>query len=77
VDSAPTQALTPLPDDPNALLRRDELPRYLPVSAQTLARWACEGRGPRYIRIGKRVVYRCSDLTAWLESRSPQHKPAS
>ncbi len=36
----------------------------------TLAHWRCEGRGPAFIRIGKRVAYRGSDLNAWLASRT-------
>lgn len=36
---------------------------------QTLARWRHEGRGPAFIKSGSRVLYRGSDVLAWLESR--------
>ena len=39
----------------------------LPYS--TWAHWRCQGRGPAFIKIGNRVVYRGSDLNAWLMSR--------
>ena len=35
----------------------------------TLAHWRSKGRGPIYIRIGRRVAYRGSDLNAWLRGR--------
>jgi predicted DNA-binding transcriptional regulator AlpA len=59
--------LLPLPDDDNVLLTRTQLPMYLPIAAQTLARLASEGEGPRITRIGKRrVAYRAGDVRAWL-----------
>ena len=35
----------------------------------TLAHWRSEGRGPAFIKIGRRVAYRGSDLNAWLDDR--------
>lgn len=62
-----TKALLPLPLDKDSLITREALPSYLPVSAQTLARWASEGAGPPFIRVGKRrVAYRAGDLKFWL-----------
>lgn len=59
--------LLPLPSDDDALIRRADLPCYLGVSHQTLARWAHEGQGPEYIKMGgKLVVYRVGDLRNWL-----------
>ena len=65
-----TSALLPLPDDDDTLIRRSDLPRYLPVAAQALARWAVEGQGPRFIKVGRRLVaYRAGDLCEWLRSQ--------
>lgn len=36
----------------------------------TLASWRHEGRGPAFIKVGTRVLYRGSDLNSWLESRT-------
>lgn len=41
----------------------------LGVSPRTLANWRCEGKGPDYVRLGRRhsaVVYRVEDLEDWL-----------
>ena len=34
--------------------------------ASTLANWRSEKRGPAYIKVGKRIFYRGSDLNAFL-----------
>jgi len=54
------------------LLTRKQAANYLGLSPVTLARWAIEGRGPRYSRSGEcrgRVWYAASDLEAWIEAR--------
>ena len=65
-----TTALLPLPEDDDTLIRRADLPRYIPVAKQTLCRWAVESRGPRFIKVGRRLVaYRAGDLREWLLDR--------
>lgn len=52
------------------LLRPADAAAYLSVAVQTLARWRCEGQGPRFVKLGKRLVaYRRDDLEAWLTGR--------
>ena len=69
-----TTALLPLPEDDDTLITRSDLPQYLPVASQTLARWATEGQGPRFIKLGKRLVaYRAGDLREWLHNQSRQN----
>ena len=41
----------------------------LGLSRGTLANWRAEGRGPRYIKSGKQILYRVSDLEAWLDAQ--------
>ena len=66
--------LAPLPPDDDVLIRRADLPRYLPIAAQTAARWAVEGQGPRFIKVGRRLVaYRAGDLRAWLQGQVRQN----
>ena len=47
---------------------------YVGLAAQTLRVLRCEGRGPRYFRLGasnrSQARYRREDLDAWLEERS-------
>ena len=65
-----TQALLPLPEDEDTLIRRADLSLYIPVASQTLARWAVEGEGPKFLKIGKRLVaYRTGDIRDWLQGQ--------
>ncbi len=65
--SLKTAQLLPLPQDDATLITRSDVPQYLPVASQTLARWACEGQGPRITKVGsRRVAYRAGDLRKWL-----------
>ena len=36
----------------------------------TLAHWRSEGRGPAFVKMGRRVAYRGSDLNKWLADRT-------
>jgi hypothetical protein len=63
-----------IPDDPDALLTRDQLAAALkavgyPVQPKTLATKASRGGGPEYMRFGPRVLYRWRTGLAWAESR--------
>ena len=49
------------------LLSADEGIKLIPVHRNTLLLWARQGKIPCY-RIGRRVVFRASDLNRWLES---------
>lgn len=70
MDSQTAGALRPLPSDPDALIVRRDVPLYVPVAAQTLAKLAVVGGGPRYVRVGRRAAYRAGDLKTWLHGRS-------
>jgi excisionase family DNA binding protein len=41
---------------------------YLTVPVGTLANWRYQGKGPRFVKIGRHVRYRRSDVEAWLEA---------
>jgi len=40
---------------------------FLKVPEGTLANWRYQGKGPRFIKVGRHVRYRRSDVEAWLE----------
>lgn len=45
----------------------------------TLGLWRHEGRGPRYSKVGNRVLYFGADLNAWLDQHTvtpPNNPPA-
>jgi hypothetical protein len=43
-------------------LHQCELAKRWRISARTLERWRWLGQGPRYLKIGGRVVYRLEDV---------------
>ena len=43
-------------------MNQQQLAEYWGISARTLERWRSIGWGPRYIKIGGRVVYRVEDI---------------
>jgi|AntAceMinimDraft_11_1070367.scaffolds.fasta_scaffold14977_2 predicted DNA-binding transcriptional regulator AlpA len=42
----------------------------LGISESTLRKWRMSGIGPRFIKVGSRVVYDTGELEDWLERRS-------
>jgi excisionase family DNA binding protein len=52
------------------LLSRKEAARYLSVSPDTLAVWACTKRYDlKYLKVGRAVRYRRTDLDAFLQQQ--------
>jgi predicted DNA-binding transcriptional regulator AlpA len=43
--------------------------RFVGLSESTLAKLRLNGNGPVYCKLGRRVVYRLTDLEQWLQSR--------
>jgi hypothetical protein len=39
------------------------------LAVATLAKLRCTGGGPAYLKLGRKVVYRASDLAFWLGAR--------
>ena len=52
------------------LLNRERAAELLAVRPQTLSAWICRGGGPPYIKVGRCVRYRLTDLERWLASRT-------
>ena len=52
---------------PPRYLRTPEAARFLGLSGRTLEKHRTYGTGPRYSKLGGRVVYRLEDLQAWVE----------
>jgi predicted DNA-binding transcriptional regulator AlpA len=53
---------------PPRYLRTPEAARFVGLSLRTLEKHRIYGTGPRYSKIGGRVVYRLDDLQAWVEA---------
>ena len=54
------------PNLPPRYLRTPEAARFLGLSGRTLEKHRTYGTGPKYAKIGGRVVYRLEDLQAWV-----------
>lgn len=50
------------------MLRTDEAAAYCGSSASTFEKLRLFGGGPRYVKLGRRVVYDQADLDAWLDA---------
>lgn len=51
------------------LLRVPEVSELLGVPEATLRFWRSTNRGPKSAKLGRRVVYRQSDVEAWLAAQ--------
>lgn len=52
---------------PARFLRTAEAARFLSLSGRTLEKHRTFGTGPRYRKIGGRVIYALSDLQTWAD----------
>lgn len=58
-------------------LRAAECAELMGVSVDQLARWRVEGIGPRFSKLGHRiVVYKLADVHEWIEARARQSTTA-
>lgn len=55
-------------NETRAMLRTREASQYLSVSTSRLEKLRLTGGGPRYLKLGKTVVYDPADLDAWLNA---------
>lgn len=59
----------PPADRPTRHLNQVDLSRRWNISPRTLERWRWLGQGPRYLKIGGRVVYRLDDIEQYEAER--------
>ena len=54
------------------IISRDHVEKYLGgvISKKTLANLDSEGRGPKRMRIGRKIAYLTEDLLEWLSLRA-------
>lgn len=51
-----------------ALATPDEAAQFLRTTRAQLSQDRYQGRGPRYVKLGRRVLYRWEDLRAYVDS---------
>ncbi|MDZ7673744.1 MAG: helix-turn-helix domain-containing protein [Acidimicrobiales bacterium] len=54
-------------DVEDRLLWPEEVAEVLGVPIGTLANWRYQGRGPAFVKVGRHVRYRRSDVLGWIE----------
>ncbi len=65
-DDQPTKAET--------LLTTEQAAWLLRISRKTLERMRVEGRGPRFVKIGRCVRYRQRDLLTWITTNTHRQR---
>lgn len=60
--------MTNLAGLPPRYLRTPEAARFVGLSIRTLEKHRIYGTGPRYSKLGGRVVYRVEDLQEWVDA---------
>jgi hypothetical protein len=65
IEERKVKAPPPMRILPDGRMSRRDAARYLGYAPQTLAIWAYEGRGPRFIRVYQRCWYRKAELDAF------------
>jgi excisionase family DNA binding protein len=60
-------------DTPALIIGPDEAAELLKVAKGTLAKWRVSGLGPKFVRLGRKVGYRRSDLDDWISQNTRAH----
>jgi hypothetical protein len=53
-----------------------ELPPFKHLKRATLARWRCAGKGPNFIKIGRKPFYRLNAVIDWLRRQEENSRPS-
>jgi hypothetical protein len=62
--------------EPALLYAPPEAAAFLRLSPRSLERWRVNGRGPKFVRMGRRVVYEGSALLAFIAKMKRAPRPA-
>lgn len=65
ITQSPYQAMGALSPGERRVLNENELAQRWGISPKTLQRWRSEGRGPRYLKLSKRVSYPVDTVIAF------------
>lgn len=63
-----SHAPLPLPSNRDRM-SVDEAASYLGISVSSANKWRLYGRGPVYLKLGRRVVYERAALDAWIATK--------
>jgi len=51
------------------LLTSDQAAEVMCIAPVTLRKWRWEGKGPIFVKVGRKVAYRLSDIETWLHGQ--------
>ena len=57
-------------NDRDALLTEAQAGDFLNLSIRTLQAWRMQGGGPAFVKCGRAVRYRRSDLVSWVDANT-------
>jgi hypothetical protein len=69
---APKQPADPPPADIPRLATPAQVAKYLYTTEAALAQMRYMGDGPKFIKIGRRVLYNWDDLLQWIQKNTIQ-----
>ena len=55
----------------------NEAAEYIGTHPTTMPTWRNRGKGPAFIRLGRKIAYALEDLDAWLAANRTEPAPAS
>jgi|GEM_PF-1615188 len=68
-----TDKVIPIRGDDLTLLDNTQAADIIGVHPLTLQNWRSTGKSPRYVKVGRNVRYRLSELKAWIEAQTRNH----
>mgnify|MGYP001277143990 CR=1 FL=1 len=68
-----TDKVTPIRGNDLILVDNKQAAQILQINEKTLANWRSSGKSPKYVKVGRCIRYRLSDLTTWIEANSRNH----
>jgi len=54
---------------PVVLIADEDADPFIGVTRKTRANWRVAGRGPRFVRAGKKIFYHPDDIAEWVNAR--------
>ena len=74
-DDHPLKHLAPGDEPPKMFLTPTELATYWCMASHTLANWRHQGIGPKFTKVGARIIYAVDDVIAYEKNHNPADKP--
>ena len=68
--AAPDGGAGAVAPDPDALLNQTACSAFVGLADRTLERMRLDGTGPKFVRLGRRVLYRRRDVLAWVAANT-------